>query len=274
MTLNDLLLTSYAWADQNAVLVLYASALLPMAGTALAWIGRGGKTDADGRFIASVLMGAAMLSVALEILAVFVARTALGARLMDANALLLAAPVVCLVGSIVGVRAVFPLSELGSVRAAADIGAFLVAAGLAVFFLSKFRGWGIMFLGGFMQLVIVTAIAGFFLYRLYRRAFGFERRDQPDAPPARTSGPSSTLASVGLSLAVVALSAAALVAFARFMRPASSTASTTSPFDTASAGSRAGSGFYSFIDEQGTQHVVGSRAEVPERYRAAAQPIP
>ena len=183
MTINDLLFHSYGWADQNAGIILLASVLWPVVGTVAARIGKGGKTEADGRLIASTVMGVALVAVALEFFALFIARAVEGKSLLDANAVLVVAPLVALVGSAIGIRMVFPLSELGSVRTAADLTIFLLAlAGLGYFF-SKFRGWGIVFFGSFLQLVVVLAVAIFFIWRLWRRALGMNPKPAPANPP-------------------------------------------------------------------------------------------
>lgn len=185
MTVNELLFQSYGWADQNADLILGASVLFPIAGTTAARIGKGGKTDADGRLIASAVMGVALLAVALEVFVLFIARAVGGMSPLDANVALLLAPVLALGGSIFGIRMVFPLSELGSVRTAADLFIFLLACGALGWFFSKFNGWGIYFVGSFMQLIVVLAVALFFIWRLWRRALGLNK----PAPPSPSAWP-------------------------------------------------------------------------------------
>lgn len=170
MTVDEMLRASYGWADANAFWVLFAGFAVPVVGTIAARIGKGGKTDADGRLIASAVMGLALLAVIAEVGCLFVARSALGADLTQANALLVVAPVVCLVGSVAGLRLVFPLSELGSVRTALDMGAFLLACAAVVWLASRFR-WGVVFLGSIGQLVILLVLAGLVLRRMWRRAF-------------------------------------------------------------------------------------------------------
>jgi hypothetical protein len=185
MTLNELLFSSYDWADQNAPLVLAVSLGIPVVGTLLAFIGKGGKTDEDGRLIASLVMGVSMLAVMLEVVALFLARSLHDFSPLDANAALLAAPILCLVGSAVGVRLVFPLSELGSVRTALDLAYFLAACGLVVWFFSMFRGWSIVFFGTFTQLIVVGIITLFFLRRMFRRTFGLDRGARPASVRSR-----------------------------------------------------------------------------------------
>jgi hypothetical protein len=170
MTLEELLRDSYGWADANATWVLLAGAVVPVIGTVLARIGKAGKTDADGKLIASAVMAFALLAVVFEVACLFIARTALGADLLLANPLLLVAPIVCLAGSVVGLRLVFPLAELGSVRTAIDLALFLLACGVVVFVASRFR-CGVLFVGSIGQLVVILLLAGFVLRRMYRRAF-------------------------------------------------------------------------------------------------------
>lgn len=170
MTIDEMLRAGYAWADANALWVLLGGVAIPVVGTIAARIGKGGKTDADGRLIASAVMGLALVAVIAEVGCLFVARSALGADLTQANALLVVAPVVCLIGSVVGLRLVFPLSELGSVRTALDMGAFLLACAAVVWLASRFR-WGVVFFGSVGQLVILLVLAGLVLRRMWRRAF-------------------------------------------------------------------------------------------------------
>jgi hypothetical protein len=173
MTLAELLRDAYAWADTNAMWVLLGGVTVPVAGTIAARIGKAGKTDADGKLIASLVMGLALMAVVLEVACLFIARSALGADLLQANPLLLVAPVVCLAGAVVGLRLVFPLTELGSVRTAIDLGAFLLACAGVVWLASKFR-WGVLFIGSIGQLVVILALAALVLRRMYRRAFGID----------------------------------------------------------------------------------------------------
>lgn len=179
MTLNELFDASYLWAEQNGQLILLLSVAIPAAGTLLAYIGKGGKTDADGRFIASTVMTFAMLAVVLEATALFVSINLRGQSLLDANAALLAAPIICLAGSMFGLRLVFPLSELGVVRALLELAWFLASCLLVFWFMSKFEGWRIHIFGSLFTLIILGAVAIFFLRRQYRRAFGLDRKPRP-----------------------------------------------------------------------------------------------
>jgi hypothetical protein len=179
MTLDDILFDTYYWSSTNASLVLGASLGIPVVGTVLASIGKGGKTDKDGRFIASSVMAVAMLMVLLQVALLAYVSSVQGRSLMQANLVLLVAPPLCLVGSALGIRLVFPLSELGSVRTVLDLLAFLAACAAVYWVLSQFRGWSVMFHGSVWQLLAIVGLTIFFLRRMYRRTFGLER------PPAR-----------------------------------------------------------------------------------------
>jgi len=69
-------------------------------------------------------------------------------NLLDINVLLLLAPLACVLVSVLGIRQVFPLSGLASVRTLGDVAGFAVACLVLLWVLSKFRGWGVVFLGG------------------------------------------------------------------------------------------------------------------------------
>jgi hypothetical protein len=169
MTLEELFPAAYAWADQHSIVLLTGSAAVPLIGTIAARIGKAGRTDADGRFIASGLVGASILLVMLEVCGLVIGRS-VGANVGHANVQLLVAPLICLFGSLVGIRLVFPLNELGSVRTLFDVAAFALSGAGIVWFLSKFRGWGIVFFGSLFQLVAITVLVIVLMRRVYRRA--------------------------------------------------------------------------------------------------------
>lgn len=175
MTLDELFLQSYDWADRNAQMLLLAAVLWPVVGSVAALIGKGGKTDADGRFIASTVVGIAMLAALVEVGGLVIARKVMAADLLQANAFLLLAPLLCLAGSFLGIRLVFPLSDLGSVRMVLDLAWFLIACLAVGWIFSQFRGWGIVFFGSVTELIVIALIGFFFMRRLYRRAFGLDR---------------------------------------------------------------------------------------------------
>jgi hypothetical protein len=177
MTLDELFRAAYAFADAHGALLLLALGIgYPVVGTIGAWIGKGGQTDSDGRLIASTVIGGAILAVVVEIASIAIGQSLYDGSVLHADVALLAAPLVCLVLCLIGIRSVFPLNELASIRTLADVGALLVACGAAVWFFAKFRGWGIVFLGSLGQLVVVALLCGLFLRRLYRRAFGLRPR--------------------------------------------------------------------------------------------------
>ncbi len=179
MTLGELLARAYAWALTHREWILLAAVLLPVVGTVLARIGKAGKTDAEGRYIASVVVGVGLSAVIVEMLALVVARSALHRSLLEADVLLLVAPLVCLAGCLIGIRWVFPLSELASVRTFLDAGAFVLACLAVLWLFSKFRGWGFLFFGSIAELVAIVVFGYALLRRLYRRAFGTGGRPAP-----------------------------------------------------------------------------------------------
>jgi hypothetical protein len=172
MTVDEFFFLVYAWCEVHSVEVLAAAIALPVLGSLAAWVGKGGKTDADGRLIASGVMAVALGAVLLEVLALGIALGVKNLSLFDANLLLLVSPVLCLVGCVLGIRRVFPLSQLGSVKSAVDVSAFVVACLAVMYFFSKFRGWSLVFFGSFAQLLVVLLLAALLIWRLYKRAFG------------------------------------------------------------------------------------------------------
>jgi hypothetical protein len=171
MSVAEVLAAGYAWADAHAWHFMAAAIAVPALGTPLAWIaGRGGSAG-HGRKLASICVGVGLAAVALEAAAILVAHYFLDYSMLDANAVLLVAPAICLVASVAGIGLVFPLGELDSVRAASDLGLFLLAGAAALWLLSKFRGWGFIFLGWTSDAAVIAVLAALLLRRLYRRAF-------------------------------------------------------------------------------------------------------
>lgn len=169
MTANKIFESIYGWADTNAGLILLSAVLLPLLGAAAAKVGKGGKTDADGKLIASIVVGSGIVFFVIEIALMLFTRSVFGKGILEANAMLLLAPIVYLGLGVATVRWVFPLSQLGSVRQAQDIGAFVLVCWGIVWLFGKFH-WGIIFFGSLLQLVIILILGAIFVRRLYRRA--------------------------------------------------------------------------------------------------------
>jgi hypothetical protein len=159
----------YTWLDERALWVLVGAVLIPIVGIAAAWVGSTGRSDRDGRLFADLTLGLGFVLFALEILAVSIAEIAFDKGLLDANFLLLVAPLLALGLSLLGIRLIFPLSELGSAQTARDVFLFVVALLVVVWLFSKFRGWGIVFFGGLVQLLLVGVLLAFLLRYLFRR---------------------------------------------------------------------------------------------------------
>lgn len=172
MSLGELLAAAYRWADGHALTILGVAVVIPIVGTLVAWIGKGGRTDADGRFVASVLVGFGLCVFLVEVLAIVVAHVAFERSLVDASIALLVAPLICLAGCLWGIRMVFPLNQLASVQTFTDVGLFVLACLFVLWLFSTFRGWGIVFWGDLGQLAIIGVLGYLVIKRLYRRAFG------------------------------------------------------------------------------------------------------
>ena len=149
MTLSEALVETYAAADRHAALIALACVGVPVVGTLAAWIGRGGRTDRDGRFLANATVAFGLLVLALQVLAVAVARAAFDAPLLDANLLLLVAPPLALGLALFGVRLVFPLSGLGSARAARSAALLVLLVLALVWLFGQFRGAQVLPVGSF-----------------------------------------------------------------------------------------------------------------------------
>ena len=188
MTLREVLAGAYAAAVEQRLLILAVSAALPVAGTVLARIGKAGRTDKDGRFIASTVMAVALAAFVVEIVALFLARSAMNASVLEADVVLVMSPLLCLAGCLTGIRWVFPLTELASVRTFLDVGAFVLACAGVVWLFSKFRGWGLVFFGSITEMIAIGGLGIVLLRRLWERASG--GRGAKRSPTSSAAGPS------------------------------------------------------------------------------------
>lgn len=175
MTLMDLLRAAYDGLHTHSGTVALLLAALPVGGTALARLGKGGRTDADGKLIASLVIGVAVLLVFVELAALLLAgkvlRRDVFAVAMMADAVLVLGPLLCLAASVAGMRLVFPLGQLATVRTLRDAGLMLALGAALLWLLSQFKGWGIWFLGSIGELIVVAGVAVALLVTLYRRSF-------------------------------------------------------------------------------------------------------
>jgi hypothetical protein len=172
MTLEEVFMRGYQAMETHNVAIGLALVAVPVVGTLGAWIGRGGKTDKDGIFIANVVITLAMAIFTVAVIAGLIGLAIMEKSLLEGDVILLFSPLICAGGTMYGIHRVFPLSQLSSVQTLKDVGLFLLAC-LAVWFIFKsFRGWGIIFFGSVTQL-IAWLVAGFWLMRrLAKRAFG------------------------------------------------------------------------------------------------------
>lgn len=177
MTLHDVYLQLsqlYGWAAERSLLVFACACALPLLGTLAAWVGKGGKTDRDGRWIANLLLISSLLLVGFELVALVVAHATLDRGpqwIMEVDALLLVAPLAYLGLTLVGIRQVFPLGQLETIRRLTSLG--LLAGG--VLFLVWLAGrffWGVVFVAHFAWLLVLFGVAALVLWHLWRRTVG------------------------------------------------------------------------------------------------------
>lgn len=185
MTLSEILTDVHGFFDANALPVFLTCVGVPVVGTALAWVARGGRTDRDGRVIANVVLSFGLVAFVFAMLAIVVARWAFDVSLLDANALLLVGPLLALGLALLGVRLVFPLSELGSARTARDVGLLVLLIIGLIWLFGQFRGWGVVFFGGVAQLAAIGLFLFVLVRRMARRAFKGDGRS-PQSSASRT----------------------------------------------------------------------------------------
>lgn len=154
--------------DQHSHWVFLSGLLFAVVGTLAAWVGKGGSTDEDGRFIASsvIIFAVGLVLFELGIVAVWGLST-----LTDTNLLLSLTPPVCAVAALFGVSRVFSLKDLGGFqRLTGIVGICLVTAAI-IWLLSRFH-WGVIFFGGLAQAGLIFLAIAFVLHLLWRRARG------------------------------------------------------------------------------------------------------
>ena len=172
MTLEDFFMSAYQGLEANKEVIGTALVAVPVVGTLGAWIGKSGKTEKDGIFLANLVIWIATGVFAFAVIVALIGMSLMGKSLLQGDFVLLCAPIVCVSGTYYGIRKIFPLGELSSAHTLKDVGIFLIGC-LAVWFIFKtFRGWGIIFFGSVFQLV-AWLVAGYWLMRrLAKRAFG------------------------------------------------------------------------------------------------------
>lgn len=181
MTLYEFLLSTYEWAEARAWALFLAAVVLAGAGTVAAWIGRGGRTDEDGRRIASTVIAIGMLALLVEVVGITIGVSVFNGNVLNADVMLLAAGPAAFIGSLLGMRMVFPLAEIGAVRTLVDGIFFALACAGIVWLFSRFR-WGVVFIGSFTQFLLIAVLGFFLLRRMFRRALGGGRpRPEPAA---------------------------------------------------------------------------------------------
>ena len=171
LTLRQIFEGAFALAESNAALGFGLALLVPVVGITMAWIGRAGRTDEDGRAFANIFVFVAVVQFVLAMILGYVGVAFLDRSLWDTNLLLLTAPWIWLALSIGGLRQIFPLSELTTWRSVLDVAGFFAICAAFVWFLSMFRGWGIFFIGSLVELLIIIGLAVLLIRQLFLRAF-------------------------------------------------------------------------------------------------------
>ena len=172
MTLENFFVTVYKGLLENKGLITVALVSIPVVGTLGAWIGKSGKTEKDGIFLANLVIWIATGVFAFAVIVALIGMSMMEKSLLQGDLVLLCAPIFCVTGTFFGIRKIFPLGELSSTHTLKDVGIFLIGCLVVWFIFKTFRGWGILFFGSVFQLV-AWLVAGYWLMRrLTKRAFG------------------------------------------------------------------------------------------------------
>ncbi len=172
MTLAEALGEIGRVAAAGAPWILYGGAALPVLGTLLAALGKRGKTDRDGRWIADATLLLSTLAFMGLVAGLSIAYGLADVSPLGVDVRLLLGPTLALGGSLAGLRLVFPLAELGSARFLRDLVLFIALAAALAWLASRFRGWGVVFLGGVTQLVAFALFTWALIRRLWQRLAG------------------------------------------------------------------------------------------------------
>ena len=169
LTLEQSLLGLYDAAAAQGAWLLGASVVIPLLGTLAAWIGRGGRTDQDGRAIANGLLLTAMSVFILGLLAATVWIAILDRSLLQLSWQLVLGPPLWFGLTLASVHRVFDLRELRAGQLLRDAGLLLALVAAVLWFFAQFRGWGVVFLGGISQLILIIAAIIWYGRRLLER---------------------------------------------------------------------------------------------------------
>ena len=171
MSIAELLALAHAGALAHARTLLAVCLLTPAVITLLAWACNAQRQRRVAHLIANIGLSLAFTALALEVLAIAIARVVFDAHIGDASAILLLAPIAFVGATVVGVHMVFPLKQLAAWRTLVDVGWFSLAAAALLWIMSQFRGWGILFGGNLIELALIMIAALWLIRRLYRRVF-------------------------------------------------------------------------------------------------------
>ena len=171
MTIAELARTLVDWlvAHQHTILLVYLVA--PLVATAVIWMCKRARAHATGTRFASITIVLVVVSIVLEALVLAVARGFFDADLTATPVLLVIGPPLAAVVAISGIHCVYPLTQLAAWRSLTDIGWFVLAAAVLFWLVTKFRGWGIIFAGSLLELLVLCGLAYWLLRRLFKRAF-------------------------------------------------------------------------------------------------------
>ncbi|MBU61204.1 MAG: hypothetical protein CMI26_01725 [Opitutae bacterium] len=175
MTLEDFFATVYKGLLENKGLITTALVSIPVVGTLGTWIGKRGKTEKDGIFLANLVIWIATGVFAFAVIVALIGMS-MEKSLLQGDFMLLCAPIACVTGTFFGIRKIFPLGELSSTHTLKDIGIFLIGCLVVWFIFKTFRGWGILFFGSVIQLVLWLTAGYWLMRRMAKRAFGKNKK--------------------------------------------------------------------------------------------------
>jgi len=168
MTVEEAFRGSHAWLMSHGLDLLLASVTFVVACTLTAYFARRFGTGAAGRFFANAVLTVTILEVAAVAAYAVLARSTFDSGLLSFDASFVAAPIVSLALALGGLRLFLPVGRLAVVRLVRDLLAFAGVCAVLFWIGSKFRGWGVVFVGSIFELLAIVALALLLVVRLWR----------------------------------------------------------------------------------------------------------
>jgi len=181
MTLEEAFRVAHSWLMGHGLDLLCCSLTFVVACTLASYLARGGGSGAASRFFANAVLTVTLVEAAAVAVYAVLAGSVLGSSLLTLDASFVASPIVSLALALAGLRLFVPVGRLAVARLARDLAAFGLVCAALVWVGSRFRGWGVVFIGSIFELLTIVALAFLLLARLWRSIGSASDDDEPSA---------------------------------------------------------------------------------------------